>query len=52
MGCQLLLVLTWLLEAREVGDAGRDLAHDGLYLPHDLLVTLLLDGPASRIHRV
>ena len=38
-------VLTWLVEAGEVGDAGRDLAHDGLDLPHDLLVALLLDGP-------
>ena len=38
-------VLTWLVEAGEVGDAGRDLAHDGLDLPHDLLVALLLDRP-------
>jgi hypothetical protein len=38
-------VLTWLVEAGEVGDAGRDLAHDGLDLPHDLLVALLLDCP-------
>lgn len=38
-------VLTWLVEAGEVGDAGRDLAHDGLDLPHDLLVALLLDSP-------
>ena len=40
-------VLTWLLEAGEVGDAGRDLAHDGLDLPHDLLVALLLDRPVA-----
>jgi hypothetical protein len=40
--------LTWLLKAGEVGDAGSDLAHDGLDLPHDLLVTLLLDRPAVR----
>jgi len=38
-------VLTWLVEAGEVGDAGGDLAHDGLNLPHDLLVALLLDSP-------
>jgi hypothetical protein len=37
--------LTWLVEAGEVGDARRDLAHDGLDLPHDLLIALLLDGP-------
>jgi hypothetical protein len=43
-------VLTWLLEAGEVGDAGCDLAHDGLDLPHDLLVALLLDRPAARQH--
>lgn len=40
-------VLTWLVEAGEVGDAGRDLAHDGLDLPHDLLVALLLDRPGK-----
>lgn len=37
------MALTWLVEAGEVGDAGGDLAHDGLDLPHDLLVALLLD---------
>lgn len=38
-------VLTWLVEAREVSDAGRDLAHDGLDLAHDLLIALLFDRP-------
>jgi hypothetical protein len=42
------LLLTWLFEAGEEGDAGVDLAHDGLDLPHDLLVALLLDHPEAR----
>ena len=31
-------------QGRGVGDARRDLVHDGLNLPHDLLVDLLIDG--------
>ena len=31
-------------QGRRVGDARRDLVHDGLNLPHDLLVALLIDG--------
>jgi hypothetical protein len=38
-------VLTWLVEAGEVGDARVDLALDGPNLPHDLFVALLLDRP-------
>jgi hypothetical protein len=40
----LVAVLTRLVEVGEVGDARRDLVHDGLNLPHDLLVALLIDG--------
>lgn len=44
-------LLTWFVEAREVSDARRDLAHDGLNLPHDLLVALLLDSPDEHQRR-
>jgi hypothetical protein len=40
----LIAVLTRLVKVGGVGDARRDLVYDGLNLPHDLLVDLLIDG--------